>query len=66
MVAVKKSDRFEKCVKYIMEKRYKNDSNNVQMRKCIVDEYEEFIGGLYDSLYQHRVLLVKQFQKGNS
>lgn len=66
VAAVKKSGRFEKCVKYIMEKCYKNDSDNAQMRKRIVDEYEEFIGGLYDSLYQHRVLLAEQFQKGNA
>lgn len=66
VAAIKKSGRFEKCVKYIMEKRYKNDSNSEQMRKSIVDEYEEFIGRLYDSLYQHRVLVVEQFQRGNA
>lgn len=66
VAAVKKASRFEKCVKYILEKRYKNDSDKEQMRKSIMDEYEEFIGGLYDSLYKNRVLLVKQFQKGNA
>lgn len=57
---VKKSDRFAKCVRYIMKKQNKRGSD--QEKQSIVSEYENFISGLYNSLYNNSDLLVKQFK----
>lgn len=65
VATVKQSDRFAKCVRYIMEKRYKNVLDQDQVKQSIVSEYEEFICGLYDRLYDNSDLLVKQFELKN-
>lgn len=60
---VKSSVQFKKCVKYVAKKRYENDMNQEAMIQC---DYEEFIDGLYESLYQNRSFIKHLFQRDHS
>lgn len=60
--AVKNSRQFQKCVRYVLLKRYVNESNPEQMKQVIIKEYEDFIRNLYGLLSKYRLLVKEQFQ----
>ena len=65
MDAVKKSTQFHKCVRYVLKKRYADESDPEQMKKVIIGEYEDFIKNLYGILRKHRLLVMEQFQSNS-
>lgn len=50
---VKNSNQFEKCVNYILKVRYEN-TNQMQVKQLILDEYEAFIAQYYKAIYDNR------------
>ena len=62
MDAIKKSAQFQKCVRYVLIKRYANESDSEQMKQMVIKEYEEFIRNMYELLKKHRLLVREQFQ----
>lgn len=59
--SVKNSNQFQKCVRYILNKRYGNNVEQEKMKLIIVNEYENFINDLYETLYRQRLLVQEQF-----
>lgn len=60
---VEQSKQYQKCVDYILKKRFSGDFDIEKRKKEIEDQYSKFINNLCDRLKQYKTLLIKQFKE---
>ena len=58
---IKSSIQFQKCVKYVLKKRYEDSPD---LEQIVIGEYERFINDLCQCLYENRQLVKDQFKNG--
>ena len=61
LAAVKNSSQFQKCVQYILIKRYADNAKQEIIKNKIISEYEDFIDNLYTILSKNRLIILEQF-----
>lgn len=59
---VMKSDQMEKCVAYIMKKRFADCDNKIEKEQAVRKDYERFLKQFYRILTENRNLVMKQFE----
>lgn len=64
--AIKGSAQFQKCVQYILMKRYADRAEQEAVKEIIIDEYENFVDKLYEILVKNRLLILEQFDSNKS
>lgn len=57
-----RSDQLQKCVAYIMKKRYGDCENKIEKEQEIRQDYERFLEQFYRILTEHNELVMKQFE----
>lgn len=57
------SRQIDKCVSYIMKKRYAGCSDEEETKRIIKKQYEEFLESFYKVLMKHRKIVLNQFNE---
>lgn len=60
--SVMKSNQMQKCVSYIMKKRFADCENKMEKEQAIRKDYEKFLEQFYKILMKNRELVMEQFR----